>query len=324
MARRQGADGRMNPFAGDPSSIHGAITPLVTPFQPDGSLDLDTVGRLVEWQLEHGAHGISVGGSTGEPTSQTVAERIAVMRAAAAAIDGRVPFLPGTGSARMDETLELTAEAGRLGAAAALVVTPYYSRAQQQGLFDWYARVARELPDVPLIVYNVPIRAAVDLAPATVGRLRRAHPSIVGIKETTRDFEHVSYVLDECGSDFIALSGIELLCYPMLVLGGRGHLSCAGNFAPRPVVELYDAFAAGYHARARRLHYDLHPLVDAAFVETNPVPAKWIMERIGVLPSAFVREPLAPLAEASQKRVTDLLARSAHVTLPVASPVPAG
>jgi 4-hydroxy-tetrahydrodipicolinate synthase len=235
-----------------------------------------------------------------------------------------VPFLPGTGSARMDETLELTAEAGRLGAAAALVVTPYYSRAQQQGLFDWYARVARELPDVPLIVYNVPIRAAVDLAPATVGRLRRAHPSIVGIKETTRDFEHVSYVLDECGSDFIALSGIELLCYPMLVLGGRGHLSCAGNFAPRPVVELYDAFAAGDHARARRLHYDLHPLVDAAFVETNPVPAKWIMERIGVLPSAFVREPLAPLAEASQKRVTDLLARSAHVTLPVASPVPAG
>src|SRR5437867_13456777 len=103
----------------------------------------------------------------------------------------------------MVETLELTAEADRLGAAAALVVTPYYSRAQQQGLFDWYSRVARELPDVPIIVYNVPVRAAVDVTPSTVGRLRRAHPNIVGIKETTRDFEHASYVLDECGSDFI-------------------------------------------------------------------------------------------------------------------------
>src|ERR1700720_2670858 len=126
----------MNRFAADPSAIRGAITPLITPFHADGSIDTESVGRLVDWQLEHGSHGISVGGSTGEPTSQTVAERIEVMRAAATAIDGRVPFLPGTGAARMDETLELTAEADSLGAAAALIVTPYYSRAQQQGLFD--------------------------------------------------------------------------------------------------------------------------------------------------------------------------------------------
>jgi 4-hydroxy-tetrahydrodipicolinate synthase len=305
----------MNPFASDPSSIRGAITPLVTPFHPGGALDLDSIGPLIDWQLEQGSHAISVGGSTGEPTSQTVAERTAVMRAAAAAIDGRVPFLPGTGTARMDETLELTEEARRLGAAAALVVTPYYGRAQQQGLFEWYSRVAREFPDVPIILYNVPIRAAVDVAPETVGRLRRAHENVVGIKETTKDFEHVSFVLNECGTDFIALSGIELLCYPMLVLGGRGHLSCVGNFAPRPVAELYDAFAAGDHERARALHYDLHPLVEAAFTETNPVPVKWVMERIGVLPSAFAREPLSALGEASQRRVTELLERSPHVSL---------
>ena len=223
-----------SPFAADPSAVRGAITPLVTPFSDDGALDLDAVGPLVDWQLQQGTHAISVGGSTGEPTSQTVEERIAVMRAAAAAIDDRVPFLPGTGSALMHETLELTAEAQRLGAAAALVVTPYYGRAQQEGLFRWYARVASEFPDLPIIVYNVPVRAAVDIAPQTVGRLRRAHANVVGIKETTRDFEHVSYVLDEAGSDFIALSGIELLCYPMLCLGGAGHLSCVGNFAPRP------------------------------------------------------------------------------------------
>lgn len=305
-----------SPFAADPTAVRGAITPLVTPFDESGELDLETLRALIDWQLEEGSHGISVGGSTGEPTSQTVAERISVMRAAAEAIAGRVPFLPGTGSARMDETLELTAEAERLGAAAALVVTPYYGRAQQEGLYNWYARVASEFPDLPIIAYNVPVRAAVDLAPATAGRLRRAFPNIVGIKETTRDFEHVSYVLAECGTDFIALSGIELLCLPMLTLGGAGHLSCVANFAPRPVAELYDAFVAGDHDRARALHYDLHPLVDAAFAETNPVPAKWAMHELGLLPSVHAREPLAALSATSEEKVRALLAGSPHVDLP--------
>jgi 4-hydroxy-tetrahydrodipicolinate synthase len=304
-----------SPFTADPAAVRGAITPLVTPFNDDGSIDLESIAKLIDWQLGQGTHGISVGGSTGEPTSQTVAERISVMRAAASAIDGRVPFLPGTGTALMSETLELTAEAQRLGAAAALVVTPYYGRAQQEGLFRWYSRVAAEFPQMPIIVYNVPIRAAVDIAPATVGRLRRAHENIVGIKETTRDFEHVSYVFNEAGRDFIALSGIELLCYPMLTLGGAGHLSCVGNFAPRPVAELYDSFIAGDHERARQLHYDLHPLVDAAFAETNPVPAKWVMERLGLLPSGFAREPLAPLSESARQRVRELLSSSPHVDL---------
>jgi 4-hydroxy-tetrahydrodipicolinate synthase len=309
----------MTPFASDPSAVRGAITPLITPFHSDGGLDLESIPRLIDWQLEHGSHGISVGGSTGEPTSQTVKERIDVMRIAAQAIDGRVPFLPGTGTALMDETLELTAEAQRLGATAALVVTPYYGRPQQQGLFDWYSNIASEFPDLPIIVYNVPVRAAVDLAPATVARLNRAHENIVGIKETTRDFEHVSYVLNECGRDFIALSGIELLCYPMLALGGRGHLSCVANFAPRPVAGLYDAFVAGDHARAQALHYALHPLVDAAFAEVNPAPAKWIMEQIGLLPSGKAREPLAELSDDTKRRIVSLLQDSPELTLPAAA-----
>jgi 4-hydroxy-tetrahydrodipicolinate synthase len=296
-----------NPFAADPDAIRGAITPLVTPFATDGSLDLDAVATLVDWQLEQGSHGISVGGSTGEPAAQSVAERIAVMRAAARAINGRVPFLPGTGSARMDETLELTAEAERLGASAALVVSPYYARPQQQGLIDWYGRVAAEFPALPIILYNVPIRTGVDVAPETAATLRREHPNIVGIKETTRDFEHVSHVFSRCGRDFIALSGIELLCYPMLVLGGRGHLSCVANFAPRPVAELYDAFAVGDHARAVELHYELHALVEAAFVEVNPVPAKWVMRELGIIRSAFARPPLAPLGGGSATRIRELL-----------------
>lgn len=300
-------------YRSDPATIRGSIAPLVTPFAEDGSLDLDTVGRLVEWQLEEGTHGISVGGSTGEPSAQTIEERISVMATASVAVADRAPFLPGTGAARMDETLRLTAEADRLGADAALVITPYYSRPSQQGLFDWYSAVATEFPSLPIVVYNVPIRTAVDIAPATVGRLRRAHGNIVGIKETTKDFEHVSQVLNECGSDFLAWSGIELLCYPMLAIGGVGHLSCVANFAPRPVAELYDAFAAGDQDRARRLHYDLHPLVELAFVETNPVPVKWVMERLGLLPSAHSRPPLSPLSEASRERVLELLRSSEHV-----------
>jgi 4-hydroxy-tetrahydrodipicolinate synthase len=306
-------------FRTDPSSVRGAITPLITPFHEDGSLDLEAIPRLVEWQLEAGAHGISVGGSTGEPTSQSLAERKAVMAATAEAVADRVPFLPGTGSAILEETLELTAEAQRLGADIALVVTPYYARPTQQGLYEWYAAVASEFPSLPIVVYNVPVRAAVDLAPATVGRLARDFDNIVGIKETTRDFEHVSYVLDECGSDFLAYSGIELLCYPMLALGGAGHLSCVANFAPRPVAELYDAFAAGDQERARALHYELHPLVDVAFIETNPAPAKWVMEQIGALASGFARPPLAALSTASRQRIVELLDGSPHVALPASA-----
>jgi 4-hydroxy-tetrahydrodipicolinate synthase len=188
------------------------------------------------------------------------------------------------------------------------VVAPYYARPTQAALRDWYATVAREFPDLPIIVYNVPIRSAVDVAPETIAALAREHDNIVGVKETTRDFEHVSYVLQACGSDFLAFSGIELLCYPMLAIGGAGHLSCVANFAPRPVAELYDRFAAGDHDDARRLHYELHPLVELAFLETNPVPAKWAMQRLGILDSALARPPLAPLSKASVARAEQILA----------------
>lgn len=300
-------------FRADPSTIRGSIAPLVTPFRADGSLELEAVAELVEWQLARGTHGISVGGSTGEPTSQTIDERIAVMGAAAQAIDDRCPFLPGTGAAKLDETLQLTAAAEQLGADAVLVVAPYYSRPTQEGLYRWYSSIASEFPELPLILYNVPIRSAVDIAPATVGRLRRAHENVVGIKETTKDFEHVSYVLHECGQDFLAYSGIELLCYPMLTIGGAGHLSCVANFAPRPVAELYERFAAGDHEQAAALHYALHPLVELAFLETNPVPVKWAMERLGILGSAHAREPLAPLSQPAARRAEEILAASEHV-----------
>jgi 4-hydroxy-tetrahydrodipicolinate synthase len=294
-------------FRSDPAQIRGSIAPVVTPFAEDGSLDLDSTRRLVEWQLESGSHGISIGGSTGEPSALTPAEREAVMAAAAAEIADRVPFVPGSGSTHLEETLELTAAAERLGADAVLLITPYYSRPTQEGLFQWYATVAREFPDLPIIIYNVPIRTAVDVHPQTVGRLRRAHANIVGIKETTKDFEHCSYVFNECGLDFLVYCGIELLCYPMLALGGVGIVSAAANLAPAALAEMYESFTAGDWERSRDLHYQLHPLVDLIFLETNPGPMKWAMRELGLIPSAHVRPPLASPSEATRERIRAIL-----------------
>ena len=188
-----------------------------------------------------------------------------------------MPFLPGTGSAKLDETLELTEAAISLGADAALVITPYYSRPTQEGLYQWYSTVARTFPDMPIVLYNVPIRTAVDVAPETVARLRRDHDNIVGVKETTKDFEHFSRVFHLCGRDTLMWSGIELLCLPLLALGGIGFVSAVANLAPSAVANMYDYWVAGDTEKALAIHYGLHPLVDLMFVETNPAPIKSVL-----------------------------------------------
>jgi len=306
-------------FRSDPSSLRGSIAPVVTPFTDDGQLDVAGLRRLIGWQLDSGSHGISLGGSTGEPSAQTAQERITAMTEAARLIADRVPFLPGTGSARLDETLELTAAASELGADAALVITPYYARPTQEGLFQWYATVAGQNPDLPIVVYNVPSRTAVDVAPETIARLRQRFANIVGIKETTRDFEHFSRVLYQCGRDFLVWSGIELLCLPLLALGGVGFVSAVANLAPAAVAQMYELWTAGEHEKARDLHYALHPLVDVIFLETNPAPAKWVLQQAGLLGSAHVRPPLAGVSDAGQARITDLLRAGALALSPPVS-----
>ncbi len=278
-------------FRNAPASMRGSIAPVVTPFTDAGELDIGGLRRLITWQLDSGSHGISLGGSTGEPSAQTAQERINAMTEAATVIADRVPFLPGTGSARLDETLELTAAAGDLGADAALVITPYYARPTQEGLFEWYATVAAENPGLPIVVYNVPSRTAVDIAPDTVARLRRRFDNIVGVKETTRDFEHFSRMLHACGRDFLLWSGIELLCLPLLALGGVGFVSAVANVAPAAVAQMFELWTAGEHEKARDVHYGLHPLVDLIFTETNPAPVKWVLQQAGLLGSAHVRPP---------------------------------
>jgi 4-hydroxy-tetrahydrodipicolinate synthase len=295
-------------FRSDPAAtIRGSIAPVVTPFTSAGELDLEGLRALIRWQLESGSHGVSLGGSTGEPSAQTTQERIAAMDAAAEEIKDRVPFLPGTGSAMLDETLELTAHAQEIGADAVLVITPYYARPTQEGLFAWYDTVAGEHPGLPVLIYNVPSRTAVDIAPETVARLRAKHANIAGIKETTKDFEHFSHVLHLCGRDTVVLSGIELLCLPLLALGGAGFVSAVTNIAPRAVARMYEAWQKGDQETARDLHYALHPLVEAIFTETNPAPAKWVLRQAGLLASAHVRPPLAALSAQGQRQAMALL-----------------
>ena len=300
-------------FRSDPAQIRGSIAPVVTPFAADGALDAGGLRNLIRWQLESGSHGISLGGSTGEPSAQSAAERAAAIRTAADEIGDRVPFVPGTGSAKLDETLELTAVARDAGADAVLVITPYYARPTQEGLFHWYDTVAREFPDLPMIAYNVPSRTAVDIAPETVARLRKAHANIVGVKETTKDFEHFSRVLHVAGRDTLVWSGIELLCLPLLALGGVGFVSATANLAPRAVARMYEHWQNGELAEARELHFALHPVTDVIFTETNPAAAKWVLAQAGLIASGFVRPPLVPLTESGQAAALRLLREGAPV-----------
>jgi 4-hydroxy-tetrahydrodipicolinate synthase len=295
-------------YRSDPSSIRGAFAALVTPFAPSGDVDHESLASLVRWQLDSGSHGVSIGGSTGEPSAQSVAERIEAMRTTARVVDDQAPFLPGTGSAKLDETLELTAAARDLGADLCLVITPYYARPTQDGLYRWYSAVCAEFPDLPIAAYNVPVRTAVEIDPGTLARLRRDHDNFVGVKETTRDFEHFSHVIHQCGRDFLVWSGIELLCLPLMALGGSGFISALSNVAPAATAQMYERWVAGDQETARDLHYALHPLVSLLFVETNPAPAKHVLQQWGRIASAHVRPPLAPVSPAAADRIGSLLA----------------
>ena len=289
----------------DPSTIRGSIVPLVTPFTKDGVFDEQTFTRLIAWQIESGSHGLSVTGTTGEPSALSLLEREHVMDVAANTIRGRVPFVPATGTNNLEETLHLTRIAERLGADAALVIVPYYNRASQEGLYRYFRAMAEQV-DLPLIIYNIPGRTAVNMSPATMARLRRDCPSIVGVKESNKDFEQVSRVLASCGRDFLVYSGIELLCYPMLALGGVGHVSATANILPREVADLYNLVVAGRWNEAIDLHYQLLSLNEVLFLETNPGPLKWAMGRLGLI-TPTLRLPLCEPSLENQTRIEAVL-----------------
>lgn len=285
--------------------LRGSIVPLVTPFR-DGKIDARALGELIDWQIASGTHGLSVTGTTGEPSALSLAERELVIRLAVEAIDERVPLVAGTGTNNLDDTLHLSRFAQQAGVDALLVVVPYYIRPSQEGLYRYFRAIA-EAVDLPLILYNIPGRAAVNLEIETVTRLRQDCPTIIGVKEANQDFAHITRLLGRLGRDFLVYSGIELLCFPVLAIGGAGYVSATGNVLPGPVARLYDLVAAGEWQAAQDLHYHLMPLNDAMFIEINPVPAKTALGMMGRI-SPEVRPPLAPLAPENEARLREVLA----------------
>ena len=288
-----------------PVDIKGSIVPIVTPFTESLDFDEPSFVDLIEWQIESGSHGISVTGTTGEPSSLSLEEREYVVETAAKKVAGRVPFVPGTGTNNLQETLRLTRHAESLGAEAALVIVPYYNKPSQEGLYRYFSELAGSV-DIPIIIYNIPGRTAVNMAPETMARLRRANPSIIGAKESNKDFEHVSRVIHQCGRDFMVYSGIELLCYPMLAIGGAGHISATANLFPREVADIYNHVAAGRWDEAIELHYYLLPVNDMIFFETNPGPLKFALGELGRI-NPSLRPPLCEPSDANQQRIRKVL-----------------
>ena len=283
--------------------FHGSITPLPTPFRDGGRrVDLDALRRLAEFQIANGTHGLSCTGTTGEPTSLSPDERRQVISALIEAAAGRVPVLAGTGSNCTQETVELSVFAKEAGADGVLTVAPYHVKPSQQGLFEHFTAVARAVDDLPVMLYNIPGRAGVNIEPVTQKRIRDACPNVFGIKEANANYVQVTWDLQIAGRDWGVYSGIETLCYPMLAVGGMGHVSATGNVAPRAAADLYEHVKAGRWQDAIDLHFSMLELNDVLFIETNPGPVKFLLGEMGLI-DPTLRLPLVQPGPENQQKI---------------------
>ena len=296
--------------------LRGSIVPLVTPFR-NGQFDESTFKDLIEWQIESGSHGISITGSTGEPSSLSLEEREHVIETTVKAVHGRVPIVAGTGTNNIDETIRLTQFAERVGADASLMMVPYYNRPSQEGLFQYFTAIAEQV-SLPIIIYNIPGRTAVNLEPDTAARILKARSNIVGVKEANKDFEQVTKLFDRCGRDILVYSGIEALCFPLLALGGAGYISATGNVMPRQSAELYNLTKAGKWLEARDLHHEMFPMNEALFFETNPGPVKYVLGLMGKI-DPELRLPLVLPSDANRQKLRAVAERYGLVPAGVAS-----
>jgi 4-hydroxy-tetrahydrodipicolinate synthase len=285
-------------------ALTGCFTALVTPFR-DGHIDEPALRALVEQQIEGGVSGLVPCGTTGEAPALTAAEWDRVVATTVETAAGRVPVLAGTGSNSTATTIERTQRARALEADGALIVTPYYNKPTQEGLYRHFVAIA-EAVDLPIVLYNVPGRTSVNLLPETVVRLA-AVPGIVGIKEASGSLDQASQIVREAPSGFVVLSGDDSLTLPIMGVGGSGIISVVSNIVPEAVSELTSACLAGDFTTGRTMHLALFDLCRAMFVETNPVPVKAAAALLGYC-TPEVRLPLAPLSEAAQRRVESALA----------------
>jgi 4-hydroxy-tetrahydrodipicolinate synthase len=277
--------------------FEGSITALITPMQSDGALDETALQALVKWQVEQGTSAIVPTGTTGESPTLTHAEHRRVIDLVVAAVDRRVKILAGTGSNSTVEAVETTRHAMQAGVDAALVVTPYYNKPTQEGLYRHFMAIA-DAVDLPIVIYNIPGRSVVDMSVATMVRLAR-HPNIIGVKDSTANLIRPLQIRAEIGPDFVQLSGEDGTALAFLASGGVGCISVTANVAPRLCADMHAAWRAGDLKGAMAIQDRLLPLHEAMFVESNPVPVKYAASLLGRA-GEFCRLPLAPLSESSR------------------------
>jgi 4-hydroxy-tetrahydrodipicolinate synthase len=282
----------------------GSLVALITPFTEDGAVDEDGFARFVDWQINQGTSGLVPVGTTGESPTLTHDEHKRVVEIAVEVARGRVPVIAGTGSNCTAEAVELTKHAKRAGAAAALVVTPYYNKPTQDGLYRHFTAIA-DAADLPIIIYNIPPRSVVDMSVETMARLAQ-HRRIIGVKDATANLARPLHTRRACGAGFCQLSGEDHTALAFLAAGGDGCISVTANVAPRLCSDMHDAWAAGRIADAISMQDRLVPLHDALFAETSPAPVKYAASLLG-RSRETCRLPLAPLMDATRARVRDAL-----------------
>lgn len=285
--------------------FRGAFVAIVTPFT-DGRVDEQALVDLIEFHIANGTHGIVPCGTTGESATMSHDEHHRVVELTVKTVNGRVPVVAGSGSNSTAEAIDLTRHARQAGADGALMVSPYYNKPSQEGLYQHYKTVA-EAVDIPIILYNVPSRTSSNILPATVARLADVD-NIVGIKEASGDLNQISEVIRLCPDDFAVMSGDDFTSMPTVMLGATGVISVTSNVAPKDMAQMMDAALVGDLATARSLHYKLFPLMQAMFYDTNPVPAKKSLELMGKIKSGTPRLPLCPMNDETLVRLKAALA----------------
>ncbi len=281
----------------------GSLVAIVTPFR-NGKVDEKALGELIEWQIVNGTHGIVPCGTTGESATLSHAEHQRVVAFTVEAARRRVPVIAGAGSNSTDEAIALAKHAKQAGADGALLITPYYNKPPQEGLFRHYKTVA-DTVDLPLVLYNIPSRTGVNMAPSTIARLVSCR-TIVAVKEGSGSVQQASEIIQACGDRMTVLAGDDVLTLPILALGGKGVITVTANIAPGDMAGLVNAFLAGKIQEARRLHYKLAPLFTALFYETNPIPVKEALSLMGKI-DGELRLPLCGMAPDTKHKLTSVM-----------------
>lgn len=281
----------------------GSMVALVTPFK-DGSVDWKSLEGLVDFHLQNGTHGIVPCGTTGESATLSHKEHDDVIRAVIKSVKKRIPVIAGTGSNSTDEAVRLTREAEKSGADGALMISPYYNRPTQEGIYQHYRKVASEV-DIPIIVYNIPGRTGSKIEPETLARLAEIK-NIAGVKEATGSVDQAIDVLRLCGERLAVYSGEDSLIFSLMALGGKGVISTVANIAPRECAALTEACLSGNWEEGRSLQFKLMPLIRSVFLETNPIPVKTALSLMGKC-TADLRLPLTQLGEANLSKLSQTM-----------------